>query len=95
MKTEENYNPNPGLSKSDWELNQIADQIVAADYAIDRIGILRKLKESYAQQIREEEQGKTRELAIGYAQYIQDYYPDYRADEWFDEWFKKQGGQGE
>ena len=92
MKNEENYNPNPGLSKSDWELNQIADQIVAADYAIDRIGILRKLKESYAQQIREEEQDKTRKVAIDFE--LRDPDADREMTEkMFDEWFKKQGGQ--
>ena len=94
MKNEENYNPNPGLSKSDWELNQIADQIVAADYAIDRIGILRKLKESYAQQIREEEQDKTRKVAIDFE--LRDPDADREMTEkMFDEWFKKQGGQGQ
>ena len=48
------YNRECGLSKQEWELDNLADEIVASDSSLERIGILRKFMEQYAT-IREKE----------------------------------------
>ena len=48
------YNRECGLSKQEWELDNLADEIVASDSSLERIGILRKFIEQYAS-LREKE----------------------------------------
>ena len=44
------YNRECGLSKQEWELDNLADEIVASDSSLERIGILRKFMEQYAKE---------------------------------------------
>ena len=85
------YNRECGLSKQEWELDNLADEIVASDSSLERIGILRKFIEQYAT-IRE------KETAIGFlmyhlgksealAQYQRDIY-----ERKFDKWHKHKEG---
>ena len=42
-----------------------------------------------AKEALKERESYARDQAIGYAQFIQDYWPDYQADQCFDEWKQK------
>ncbi len=44
MKKSE-YNKKCGLSKQEWELDNLADEIIASNSSLERIGILRKYME--------------------------------------------------
>ena len=40
--TKGKYNRECGLSKQEWELDNLADEVIASDSSLERIGILRK-----------------------------------------------------
>ena len=40
--TKAEYNQDCGLSKQEWELDNLADEVIASDSSLERIGILRK-----------------------------------------------------
>ena len=94
------YNRECGLSKQEWELDNLADEIVASDSSLERIGILRKFIEQYAS-LREKETAI--EFAIDYEDMDFDLAPIEKfknPDDWhkeykikvaqlFDNWYTK------
>ena len=50
---EAKYNQECGLSKFEWEMDQLADRIIESDSSLERIGILRAYSERICREQRE------------------------------------------
>ena len=86
MKTDK-YSTDCGLSKQEWELDKLADNILECKTSLGRIGILRKYIESFAKETAIEFVGSLEELEFRDDNAEWNYMPSIKElTEYFDQW---------